>query len=160
MTTATAFIGQPKDFDFLVGNWQVVSRRLRQRHVGSDDWYEFVGVQQAWSHLAGIVSVDEVHFESEGFSGCTVRSLDLATRQWSIYWISSGDGRLLPPVHGGWNGDRGEFYGDDDDGGRPIRVRFVWQRLGGDRARWEQAFSVDGGQEWECNWTMDFTRLE
>jgi hypothetical protein len=153
-----SFTGQPHDFDFLVGRWQVNNRRLRQRHVGSNDWNEFTGLQQAWSHLGGIVSVDEVHFESEGFSGCTVRTLDLATRQWAIYWINSRQGQLFTPVHGGWNGDRGEFYGDDEDDGRPVRVRFIWRR-GPDQARWEQAFSLDGGQQWETNWTMDFTRL-
>ncbi|MCE9576880.1 MAG: hypothetical protein K8W52_27285 [Deltaproteobacteria bacterium] len=54
-------------------------------------------------------------------------------------------------------GDHGEFYGDDEDGGRPVRVRFRWSRLGPDRAHWEQAFSPDG-EAWETNWTMDFTR--
>jgi hypothetical protein len=24
--------------------------------------------------------------------------------------------------------------------------------------RWEQAFSEDGGETWETNWIMDFTR--
>ena len=25
--------------------------------------------------------------------------------------------------------------------------------------RWEQAFSLDEGNSWETNWTMDFTRM-
>jgi hypothetical protein len=28
-----------------------------------------------------------------------------------------------------------------------------------DAARWEQAFSDDGGATWETNWTMDFARV-
>jgi hypothetical protein len=62
-----------------------------------------------------------------------------------------------PPVVGGFAGDRGEFYGEDVDEGRPVRVRFVWTRLSPDTARWEQAFSYDGGP-WETNWVMEFTR--
>ena len=54
-------------------------------------------------------------------------------------------------------GDRGEFRGRDSDDGREVEVRFVWNRLGADAARWEQAFSLDG-REWETNWTMDFKR--
>lgn len=153
------FIGQAHDFDFLVGHWQVTNRRLRQRHAGCQDWDDFPGHTQAWSHLGGIVSVDEIHFPTRGFSGCSVRTLDLAARRWSIYWINSLQGTLFPPVHGGWAGDRGEFHGDDMDDGRPVKARFVWQRLGPDAARWEQAFSLDG-REWETNWVMEFRRSE
>jgi hypothetical protein len=155
--TTTRFIGQAHDFDFLVGRWAIHNRRLRQRHVGSDDWDEFEGVSQAWSHLGGIVSVDENHFESRGFSGCSVRTLDLAAQRWSIYWINSTSGKLFPPVHGGFDGELGEFYGTDEDDGLFVLVRFRWRR-GTDRLRWEQAFSLDG-ERWETNWTMDSRRL-
>lgn len=153
-----AFIGRPGDFDFLVGRWAVRNRRLQTRLAGAQDWIEFPAVQRAWSHLQGLVSVDEIDFETLGFSGCTWRSLDLARGQWAIYWINSRSGRVFPPVHGGWAGARGEFYGEDDDDGRPVRVRFVWERLGADAARWTQAFSIDGGRSWEDNWVMEFER--
>lgn len=45
--------------------------------------------------------------------------------------------------------------------GGPIgkgRVRFVWSGVSGDAARWEQAFSVDGGETWLSNWIMEFSR--
>lgn len=154
------YYGRPHDFDFLVGRWRVHSRRLRQRHVGSNDWNEFEGVMQAWSHLDGIVSVDQFDFESQGFSGCTVRTLDLAKREWSICWVNSRSGRLEPPVRGGWQVDRGEFYGNDEDDGRPVKVRFIWLRKGRDAASWEQSFSIDGGRNWEINWVMELQRWE
>lgn len=161
---APAFIGRAHDFDFLVGRWRVANRRLHRRFVGSDDWDCFDGVLQAWVHLDGQVSVDEIVFEGKSTQGCTVRTLDVAARRWSIYWINSADGRLFPPVHGGWAGDRGEFFGDDEDDGRPVRVRFVWERLGPDQARWSQDFAPIGQDgaadgEWERNWVMDFRRL-
>lgn len=153
------FIGRPHDFDFLVGRWHSVNRRLKQRHIGSDDWHEFEATSEAAVHLGGQVSIDEIHFPSEGFSGFTVRTLELATQQWAIYWINSRKGELFTPVRGGWAGDRGEFYGDDEDEGRPIQVRFIWLRQGPDKAHWEQAFSTNDGRTWETNWTMDFRRL-
>jgi len=155
---APAFIGRPGDFDFLVGRWAVRNRRLKARHVGSTDWDEFDAVNQAWTHLDGSVSVDEIAFTTRGFSGCTVRTLDLATGRWAIHWINSRVGRLEPPVHGGFCGDRGEFYGDDLDEGRPVTVRFLWERLGADRARWTQAFALSDGA-WETNWVMEMTRI-
>jgi len=151
------FIGQVHDFDFLVGRWQSRNRRLKQRHVGSNDWEEFSGTSQAWTHLGGMVSVDEIDFPTRGFSGCTVRTLDLAQRRWSIYWINSRSGVLFPPVHGGFAGQRGEFYGEDEDEGRPVQARFIWIR-GRDTAHWEQAFRLEGG-DWETNWVMEFERL-
>ncbi|WKB54432.1 hypothetical protein [Eleftheria terrae] len=157
--TLPAFTGQAGDFDFLVGRWTVTNRRLRERHVGSTEWFEFPASYQAWSHLGGIMSVDQMDCESQGFAGCSVRTLDLARQQWAIYWIDSRSGRLFPPVHGGWAGGRGVFEGEDEDNGRPVKVRFVWQRLGPDAARWEQAFSLDGGQQWETNWVMAFQRV-
>ena len=153
----TTFIARPHDFDFLVGRWNVANRRLRRRLCGSDDWDEFPATSQAWMHLDGCVSVDENHFPTQGFSGLTLRTLDRAGGHWSIYWINSKSGTLFPPVHGGFAGERGEFYGTDTDDGRPVDVRFIWTRLGRDAARWEQAFSVPG-QEWETNWVMQFSR--
>jgi hypothetical protein len=154
--TTPAFVGRQRDFDFLVGSWNVYNRRLRRRHEGSSDWDEFAATTQGWSLLDGGVSVDEIRFASKGFAGCTIRTLDHATQSWSIYWINSNVGRLFPPVVGGFAGDRGEFYGADTDDGRRVEVRFIWQR-GAERARWEQAFALDG-RDWETNWVMQFTR--
>jgi len=87
----------------------------------------------------------------------TVRVFNVEQRQWSIYWVNSREGILSPPVVGGFNGARGEFYGRDHDGNRTVEVRFIWRREGCNAARWEQAFCYDG-HTWETNWTMDFTR--
>jgi hypothetical protein len=52
----------------------------------------------------------------------------------------------------------GVFYADDRLDGRAIQVRFIWRPNPGGHPRWEQAFSDDGGNTWETNWTMDFHR--
>ena len=161
---ASAYVGRPHDFDFLAGRWHVANRRLRRRHEGCTEWDRFDAVLQAWSHLEGQVSVDEIAFEGKDFRGCTFRSLDMATRQWAIRWVNSRSGRVEPPVHGGWSGDRGVFFGDDEDDGRPVRVRFLWERLGPDRARWSQDFALAGADgapdgPWETNWVMEMRRL-
>lgn len=161
---APRFVGRPGDFDFLVGGrWEVKNRRLMTRLRGkagnAADWREFTALSEAWTHMNGQVSVDEIQFESEGFSGATLRTLDMQTKQWAIYWINSRSGKVFPPVYGGWCGDRGEFFGIDEDDGRTVLVRFLWERLGPDTARWTQAFSLDGGRAWEDNWTMEMTRI-
>lgn len=151
--------GDIHDFDFFVGSWNGVNRRLKKRWVGSNDWDVFPGRLRCESRLGGVVNIDEVEFTTKGWSGVTVRAFDLEKRQWSVYWINSRTGTLFAPVVGGFTGDRGEFYGDDMDEGRPVKVQYVWTRLGPDLARWQQAFSLDG-QQWEINWTVEHRRAE
>ena len=159
MTDPTRFIGRPHDFDFLCGHWQLTNRRLRARLAGCTDWDEFPATLDARVLLDGAVSVDETRFPTQGFTGMTLRSLDRATQQWAIYWINSRDGLLTPPVHGGFDGDRGEFFGVDTDAGRAVDVRFIWNR-GVEAARWEQAFALPGSGAWETNWVMEMRRGE
>jgi len=159
------YIGRPHDFDFLVGGtWLVANRRLRQRLVGGNDWMSFEHSLQAQALMDGQVSIDENVFASEGFTALTFRTLDVAARQWVIHWINGRDGLVQPPVRGGWDGDRGEFFGDDEDAGRPVHVRFLWERLGPDTARWSQDFALigqDGAADgpWETNWVMEMSRV-
>ena len=158
MTGPTIPTGDLHDFDFFAGTWNVANRRLKTRWVGGDVWDEFPGTCRCALHMGGVVNVDEIAFPTKGFSGMTVRLFDRAQRCWSIYWANSEGAVLFPPVHGGFAGDRGEFFGEDVDDGRPVKVRYLWTRRGPGSARWEQAFSLDG-QAWEWNWSMDFTRV-
>lgn len=157
MTTPGGPVGDVRDFDFLVGDWIVANRRLKARLAGSDAWDEFPATSHCEGRLGGVVNVDEIVFPTRGFAGMTVRAFDRAEGRWSIYWINSADGVLTPPVVGGFTGERGVFYGQDVDDGRPVAVRFLWTRRGPDAARWEQAFSHDGGA-WETNWVMELTQ--
>lgn len=151
--------GDVHDFDFFVGKWNSVNRRLKQRWVGSKDWDIFPNTVDCHSHMSGVINIDEIVFPTKGWAGMTIRAFNIQKKQWSLYWINSLTGELFPPVVGGFSGDRGEFYGDDTDEGRPIKVVFQWTRLGPDNARWQQAFSLDG-KEWETNWIVEHTRVK
>jgi hypothetical protein len=155
------FIGRPHDFDFLVGGtWHVANRRLRRRLADERDWTSFEHTFKAQVLMDGQVSIDENVFASQGFTGLTFRTLDVAAQRWAIHWIDSRDGKVRPPVLGGWDGSRGEFSGDDEDDGRPVHVRFLWERLGPDTARWSQDFRLIGQDgEWETNWVMEMRRM-
>ena len=67
-------------------------------------------------------------------------------------FVSMRDGLLTASVKGGFEDGVGTFYGQDQLGGRQIEVRFLIFRLGRDKARFEQAYSDDGGATWETNW--------
>ncbi|HET9143303.1 hypothetical protein [Actinophytocola sp.] len=146
------------DFDFLHGSWDVVNRRLVKRLVASDEWDEFPATSVSHGFFGGAGSFDEITFPTKGWSGATVRMLDPRTGEWSIYWVNSRTGSLQPPVVGRFADGVGTFYGDDEDDGTPVRVRFIWSKITPTSAHWEQAFSTDGGRTWETNWTMAHTR--
>jgi hypothetical protein len=147
------------DFDFLVGTWDIANRRLKKRHVGSAEWDEFPGRSTMRPVLGGLGNIDEISFRTKGWSGVTLRFFDPKNARWSIYWVNSRDGIMQSPVVGAFRNGSGEFFGDDIDDGKPIRVRFLWRVLDKDTARWEQAFSLDGGRTWETNWVMDLLRV-
>lgn len=157
MTTAAVPVATVHDFDFLAGSWSVMNHRLKRRLVGSEDWDHFPARHHCEQHLGGIVNVDELVCPTRGFSGMSVRTFDIERRHWAIYWINNQSGVLFPPVYGGFTGNRGEFYGEDVDEGRPVQVKYLWTRFSPDLARWEQAFSLDG-ETWETNWVMEFAR--
>ena len=151
--------GTVHDFEYFAGAWTTVQHRLKKRGVGSDDWEDFPATLCMTPYLGGLTTVDEMYLPSKHVAGLTVRSFDLEKHQWLIHWWSSHDGKIDPGVVGGFHGERGEFYGSDEDAGRPVKVRYVWTKLDHDHARWEQAFSYDD-RTWETNWRADFTRAD
>src|SRR5690348_16181543 len=79
--------GDIHGFDFFVGTWSGVNRRLKKRWVGSTDWDVFPSSLTCGSHLGGIVSLDyDVNFPTKGWSGMTVRTFVTKQKQWYIYW--------------------------------------------------------------------------
>ena len=149
-----------RDFDFLIGDWSVLHRRLRRRLAGDTEWDEFTGPASARKILGGLGNFDEISLPlpSGAYAGATVRLFNPATRLWSIYWMDSRNPVLDPPMVGKFSDGRGHFYGDDRLDGRAIRVRFIWTPITAQSCRWEQAFSEDEGRSWETNWVMSFTR--
>jgi hypothetical protein len=151
-------MSSPHDFDFLHGEWEVRCRRLADFVDPDSGWEEFPATNRCRPLFDGAANVDEIDMPHLAAKGATLRLFDRETEDWSLNWAASRSGKLFPPVTGRFDGDRGEFYGDDTYDGKDVRVRFVWSGVSPAAARWEQAFSVDGGETWVTNWTMDFSR--
>ncbi len=150
-----------QEFDPMFGVWKVRHRRLASRLAGADDWRDFEGRSETRPILGGAGNVEDNHIlmPDGAYRAAAFRSWDAAARRWSIWWLDGrAPGALETPVRGGFEAGLGAFYAEDAFEGRPIRVRFLWRGIGTDAPRWEQAFSTDGGENWETNWTMDFAR--
>ncbi|MBY0409455.1 MAG: DUF1579 domain-containing protein [Burkholderiaceae bacterium] len=154
-------IHAPVDFDFIIGDWTVSHQRLDERLCGCTTWTGFQGRSSTHKFLDGFGNLEDniLYFATGEVRAAAIRSYDSATRTWSIWWL---DGRaphnLDAPVIGSFSGDIGTFYANDFLNGKPIKVRFIWQKKSVNTATWKQAFSPDGGTTWETNWTMEFTR--
>jgi hypothetical protein len=148
------------DFDFLLGAWTVKHRRLRTRLAGDTTWDLFDGTCAALPILGGLGNLDDnlINLPEGAYRAVTMRAYHVEARQWSIWWLDARRSDVDPPMRGAFADDVGIFHGDDMLDGRSVRVRFVWSEITPQSARWEQAFSGDGGTTWEVNWVMDFRR--
>lgn len=147
------------DFDFLNGSWNIHNRYLVGRLRGSTTWVEFEGKSEVQPLLNGLGQLDNYTALRDGktVEGMTLRLFNPATGEWSLYWADTvRAGILQPPMIGKFQGDIGEFFGDEEVDGKKVQCRFLWTK--GNSPRWEQAFSADGGKSWETNWVMTFTR--
>lgn len=150
------------DFDFWIGRWDVRNERLKARLCGATEWETFAATCEVSALPRQLGNIDHFYADAwrPGFIGMTVRLFDRTSERWSIYWTDSGRGIFDPPVVGRFTEGVGVFEGDDQHDGVPVRVRFVWSHDTPRTARWEQAFSADGGGTWETNWIMNMTRAD
>ena len=150
------------DFDFLHGEWHVSHRKLARRLAGSHDWLVFDGSMICRPLLGGGGNFDDnvLNDPTGAYRALALRRFDHTNGTWSIWWFDSRFSllRLDAPMQGRFAGARGLFLNDEAFEGRPIKVRFLWSEIEVDSARWEQAFSADGGDSWEVNWIMRFER--
>lgn len=148
-------------FDFLIGRWRVHHRRLKERLNGCTEWETFSGTSVMQPLMDGHANVDDnvLELPAGHYRAVSLRAFDPATRTWAIWWL---DGRnphqIDSPVRGRFEGGIGTFLGEDTFKGRSITVRFLWSDITPTSARWQQAFSEDGGKSWETNWIMDLER--
>jgi hypothetical protein len=154
-------VSSASDFDFLIGDWKVLHRRLKRRLAGATDWEEFPGTMSCRKILGGAGNSDDNYLELPGdpYHAMTVRTFDPKSGEWSIWWFDGRHpGSLEPPVKGRFVDGVGTFFANDTFQGAPIVIRFHWDARNPSAPRWEQAFSGDNRQSWEVNWTMVFSR--
>ncbi len=147
--------GKAGDFDFLTGEWTIKNRQIKD-----GAWVNFDGEATVTSILAGLVSIEELRIPQRNFSGMGLRMLDVEQKLWADYWVNSKTGVLAPPpAWGSFVKGVGTWDSDDEDAGKPIIVRGVWDRITPSSCRWYQAVSRDDGKSWQENWVMDWTRV-
>ena len=150
-----------RDFDWEIGTWKTELRRLAKPLSGSREWVEYSGTSVVRKVLDGRANLVELRVAGPAgtIEGASLRLFNPQAGQWSLHYASVRNGALTRPVHGRFRDGRGEFYGEEDLDGKAILVRFVISEITADSARFEQAYSEDGGRNWETNWIAVDTRI-
>jgi hypothetical protein len=144
-----------RSFDWEIGTWHTKVQVLADPLSDTpDQWLAFEGTTKVRPLMNGRENVVELKVQGSNgqIEALNLRLYEPAADRWSLTFVNVRDGLLTPAVYGGFHDGVGEFYGDDHLGDRPIKVRFLIVRQGPDKARFEQAFSDDGGETWETNW--------
>lgn len=146
--------GQPGDFDFLTGEW-----RIHHRSIVDGEWLEYQGAATVVGILGGVCSVEELRIPARNFAGMGLRLLDVENRVWSDHWVNARSGAVAVPGQlGSFENGAGIFVTDEVVDGLPVKCVGVWDNITPTSCRWRQASSRDGGQSWEQNWIVNWTR--
>ena len=151
-----------QDFDWEIGSWTTrVKVRRNPLSAEAPVWVDYEGTSVVKPLLDGRANFVELSVKgaSGQIEGGSLRLYGSKSGQWSLNYANLSNGLLTSPVYGGFDASgRGMFYGPDTLDGRAILVRFVITRVSPNEARFEQAYSTDGGVTWEDNWIAVDTR--
>ena len=149
------------DFDWEIGRWTTSVRVLQNPLSGqAPKWAEYHGESLIKPLLNGRANFVELSVAGTAgkIEGGSWRLYNPQAGQWSLNFASLRNGLLTAPVFGRFDGaGRGTFTGADAMDGKAILVRFIITRPSKDSARFEQAYSGDGGMTWETNWVATDT---
>jgi hypothetical protein len=142
------------DFDWEIGTWKTAVKVRRNPLSGSaPDWAEYTGTSVVKPLMGGRANFVELSVAGERgkIEGGSLRLYNAKANQWGLNYAAGGV--LTAPVFGSFDErGRGAFYGQDTLDGKAIFVRFIVTVVSAKEARFEQAYSVDGGRTWEENW--------
>ena len=152
------------DFNFLLGKWTVLNRRLKERLKSSNEWVEFQAEMETKPILNGLGLMDEMKssYFGEEFIGLSFRMINPVSNKWTIYWADTANPEigLKEQVVGEFKNGIGEFYGKEIYNDEEVKLRFIWKKPSEVTATWEQAYYDETRKEWETNWTMLFTSIK
>jgi hypothetical protein len=145
------------DFDFLAGEWTIHHRRLKDGTT--DVWEESESGATVHRVLGGMGSIEELRKPDGSYMGMGVRVWLPQEKKWADHWTGTYDGVVNPPQKGEFIDGEGIFITEEEADGVKWQYRGVWDRITPTSCRWHQSSSKDGGNTWEWNWWMDWTRI-
>lgn len=154
--------GQYRDFDFWIGEWDVLSRN---RPDNENRWYDTgMATDRIYPIAAGCGLVEHWRGDAYGefLEGFSLRAFNPGTGQWDLALLWPSDGQpSFGILRGGFRHNRGEFFSRGISAqGDTTFTRFTFSDITPQSVMWQDGISVDGGLSWSSSWIMEFTRRE
>ncbi len=154
--------GPYRDFDFWVGEWDVLNRN---RPTDESTWYDTgMATARVYPVVAGCAIVEHWRGNAYGsfIEGFSLRSFNPNTGQWELALLWPTDGRpRFGVLRGGFRHNRGEFFSRGIGAqGDTTFTRFTFSDITPQTVLWQDGNSADGGRSWSSSWIMEFTRRE
>lgn len=140
-----------RQFDFWLGDWDVVARG-----PGPDKrWYDFG--QLAIRVVPVLDGGAILEFATGTLEGFSLRVFDPERDAWRLLlnWPSNGSASFST-LEGRFRHGRGTFY--TAPWPAPQRTRYTFSDIGPDRLRWDGASTSDGDVSWATNLILESTR--
>ena len=154
--------GESRQFDFWIGEWDVLNRN---RPAEDSRWYDTgTATARVYPVVAGCGLVEHWrgHAYGDFLVGFSLQAFNPQLGQWDLVllWPNSGPGRF-GELAGGFRHSRGEFYsrGLTAEGDTTI-TRFTFSDVTPNSLRWQDGLSTDAGLSWNSSWIQEFTRRE
>jgi hypothetical protein len=141
------------DFDFLAGEWHIRHKRLKD-----NVWQSFESSASVHRVLNGMGSIEELRQANGSDMGMAVRIWLPETEKWADHWTSAANGVVNAPQLGSFIDGDGVFISEYEIDGVKSHYRGVWDQITPKTCRWHQSASKDGGESWDWNWWMEWTR--
>jgi hypothetical protein len=149
-----------RDFEFLIGRWDVVHQRRLRTAAAVPCWERFKSRCVVTPILGGVGQIDDHALDRSSGENhlATLRLYDPREDLWSIRSMVGRSPTLAEPAHGRFLDGVGVFYGAEVVGGELAKVRLTWSSLTRRTATWTRACRTDGGPGWETDWIMQYLR--
>ncbi len=152
---------EARQFDFWIGEWNVVNKRLHD----DGTWVEMGrAAAKVYPILGGCALVE--HWRGMAWDqktiGFSVRAFDPRNQKWFLLltWPAK-DRPGFGTLEGAFSHGRGEFFQRrQNPDGAEVLTRYSFSDARSDALRWDAAQSKDGGRSWSTYWIMEFSRRD
>lgn len=147
-------------FDWQFGSWNIhMSRRLHPLS-GSTARIQLNGtvvLHKIWNGAANYAMID-ASGPTRHYEFLALRMFLPQSEQWTLSFVSKGEGALSDPLYGGFTNGQGDFYGTEPVDGKMVLDRFRFFPGTASAAHDDEAISDDGGKTWVNEWLNTHTK--
>lgn len=155
-----------QQLEWFIGEWDVVSRMLTDAE--NDEWIE-ENLRTVHSYELGGNMIFEHFFGplgGEPFEAWSLRTYNPREERWEQRWVDTSPSGFADWT-GNWDEEEQQFVGyanrfRDEEGNitGDVATREVFYNISEDSFSWKFEVTRDGGETWQEQWTLEYTRAD